>query len=108
MPYTAELEINAYHDGKAAGSWVFDGNTEIEQYAAVLKGFEDGDPEIMDYCTSPLSGEWADSPTPQSIQSEYEIPDEELDEACSMFEDAFQRGFWDEVISAAKIQLTPA
>jgi hypothetical protein len=48
---------------KNAASWVFDGNTEDATYRRVLKGIEDGDPEIMDAlpCVD-WSGQWADGP----------------------------------------------
>lgn len=48
------------HDaGSAAGSWVIDGNTTRETALHILRGYEDGDPEIMDMMPAPLSGEWA-------------------------------------------------
>ncbi len=51
--------------GRAAASWVFDGNTTTEEYARVLFGIEDGDPEVLDALPSPdLSGQWAGASTP--------------------------------------------
>lgn len=100
------IGVDALQAGKAAGSWVFDGNTSTETYAYVLRGFEDGDPEIMDMCPAPLSGEWADSPTPDSLRKEYALyNDDEVDRACDRYEEKYQEGFWDEVERAARYQL---
>ncbi len=75
MIETTTLEQEARKMGEEHGlnaaSWYFNGNTSTETYAAVLRGMDDGDPEIMDSLpSSPLSGEWADSPTPQTVLSE--------------------------------------
>jgi hypothetical protein len=56
----AEAAVRGTKAGKAAASWVFDGNTTDETYRRTLQGIEDGDPEVMDRLSwSPLSGEWA-------------------------------------------------
>jgi hypothetical protein len=39
--------------GKAAASWMFDGNTTEDTYRAVLRGIEDGDPAILGAYPSP-------------------------------------------------------
>lgn len=95
-----------YDAGKAAGSWVIDGNTSVEQCRAILKGYEKGDPKIMYMEPSPLSGEWANSTTPNSIAADFKV-DPESGEAADLFdayEEAFSRGYWDEVIRSAKYQ----
>lgn len=48
--YTPEHRVwaVAQEHGKAAASWVFDGNTPESTYRTVFKGIRDGDPEIMD------------------------------------------------------------
>jgi len=103
-----QLQKDAYDAGKGAGSWVFDGNSSPEYCAFVLKGYVDGDPEVMDMCPSPLSGEWADSPTPtpQTLQNDYDVSHEDIDEACDRYEQAFQLGYWDEVCRYARHQLS--
>lgn len=64
--------------GEAAASWVFDGNTTREQYVRILKGIDDGDPEILDSLPTPnLSGEWADDPTPRSVLEELGVDPED-------------------------------
>jgi hypothetical protein len=91
MSYTA-----GYEAGKAAGSWVFDGNTSDETYARVLQGWDDGDPEVMDLQPSPLSGEWAGESPTELLGADY--TDEDADE----YEAGFSAGFWDEVVSIAR------
>jgi hypothetical protein len=64
FPYTPEhrVWVVAQEKGKAAASWVFDGNTPKADYAHVLTGILDGDPRVMDAYNPPnLSGEYADS-----------------------------------------------
>lgn len=91
--------------GEAAASWCIDGNTTDETKAKILKGYEDGDPEVMDMFRLPdLSGEWADGPTPRSLAEDIGIEedDERLDDACSAWEEAVSDGFWNELIRSCK------
>lgn len=55
-----------------AATWAVDGNTSQGHIQRVLKMFDDGDPAVDDYLPArpDLSGEWADSPTPNSIVEE--------------------------------------
>lgn len=54
--------------GRAAASWYFDGNTDEQTYRRVLKGLDDGDPEVLDGLPYlDLSGQWADGPTMASV-----------------------------------------
>ncbi len=66
-----------------------------------------GSPQIMDMEPSPLSGEWADSPTPQTLADELELDEQyrgsELDQLCTDYELGFSQGYWDEVIRMAKV-----
>ena len=95
--------------GVSAGSWVIDGNTPIETVEHILKGYEDGDPEVMDIEPSPLSGEWADDPTPQTLADALGLAEEhrgtELDQLCTDYELGFSEGFWDEVTRSARAVL---
>ncbi len=81
--------------GKAAGSWVIDGNTTDETARAILKGIMDGDPEILDMRPSPLSGEWAGESMPE-LEHEYGIDLSDWDEQTS-FDEGHDAGFWDTV-----------
>ena len=108
-----EIQERAYtlgeEMGKAAASWVFDGNTTRETYARVLKGVEDCDPEIMDmYRVPDLSGEWADEMTPQRLANELGISyadDDAVAVACEHWEYGVSDGFWHEVERVARLQL---
>lgn len=85
-----------YERGKAAGSWVVDGNTSPTTARKILAGYEEGDPEIMDLCPNPLSGEWAG----ESL-SQLDLDDasaEDLEE----YEIGFMDGFWTEVVVSAE------
>lgn len=110
---TRDIIRQARKDGREAGynaaGWVFDGNTTLETYRAALKGIEDGDPMILDGFSVPnLSGEWADSPTPQSLAEDYGLTEDNdpdgwrLDAACTAWEDAASLAFWHEVERTAR------
>jgi hypothetical protein len=108
----ATLRSMAIRDGRRAGeaaaSWVFDGNTDRETYERVLKAFDEGDPVVYDWFRSPdLSGEWADSPTPQTMADEWgmEPDDERLDDLCTLWEERATETFWDEIERECKRQL---
>jgi hypothetical protein len=90
--------------GRAAGSWVIDGNTSAETAQAIVRGYEDGDPGIMDMMPSPLSGEWADGMTPARLYESLGIPDANAwsDEVCDMYEAAYAQAYWDQVIADAR------
>ena len=56
MSYQAEIPLDeavaqaaalGARDGGNAASWVFDGNTPENAYRSVLKGIEDGDPQVL-------------------------------------------------------------
>jgi hypothetical protein len=93
-----------YEHGRAAGSWVVDGDMtgEIEAYKWLLHGVDDGDPVVLDALPSgPLSGEWADGPTPASVLADLgvddEDPDVDTDDLLFEFESGFDAGVADEV-----------
>jgi hypothetical protein len=98
--------------GYAAATWVFDGNTAPETYARVLRGIEDGDPEILDAYRMPdLSGEYADDPTPATLAAMLELDPEdedqaaELEDCCDAYCDGASEAFWAEVERAARYQV---
>ena len=64
--------------GLSAASWFFCDTTDREEYARLLSGLEDGDPEILDSLpSSPLSGEWADDPTPATVFADLALTGDE-------------------------------
>lgn len=114
---TREIIRDAKRNGRQAGisaaSWAFDGNTKDETYRAVLKGYEEGDPAILDRFNPPgLSGEWADSTTARTLQEEYGLDGRRdpygaiLDEACTVWEDAAHAAFWEEIIRVCRFHVS--
>lgn len=94
--------------GEGAASWLFDGNTSRETYVKVLKGIEDGDPEVMDMLPNPnLSGEWAGDPTPKSILEELGTDEDDpaADDLLLAWEEAASQAVVDEATRVAKLQL---
>lgn len=79
--------------GRSTGSWVIDGNTSDETIHTLLQGLEDGDPAVLDSLPAdPLSGEWADDPTPASVLQEFSYTDDDPaidDEILQAYEDGF-------------------
>jgi hypothetical protein len=105
--YTDQAAALGAEHGRNAGSWVIDGNTTVETARAILKGYEDGDPEVMDMQPAPLSGEWADSMTPDILANEVDLPintlqEGQLEEVCDAYEQAFADSYWAEVLGAAR------
>lgn len=93
-------EKAGWETGQAAGSWVFDGNSTADEARAMLNGIEEGDPQIMDLCPNPLSGEWAGESIPEmSAQFDIDLAD---DDTAAEFEAAFQGGYWNTVERAAR------
>jgi hypothetical protein len=91
--------------GKAAGSWVLDGNSSLDYAQKLLDGYEDGDPAVMDLQPSPLSGEWADGLTEADVYRAADFDPEDTDAAPDVldaFELGFGEGFWDEVTRSAR------
>lgn len=94
--------------GSAAASWYFDGNTPEHVYRSVLIGLEDGDPAIYDtFPSAPLSGEFADEPTPASVLAELGVDedDDAADDYLRMYEDGFAVAVADEIERAARAQV---
>lgn len=97
--------------GISAAGWFFDGNTEREQYVAVLRGLMDGDPEVMDSLPCPdLSGEWADDPTPASVLAELGLEEDfdGADEVLSAWEEGAAQGVTQEIERVCRLQLNLA
>jgi hypothetical protein len=85
--------------GETAGSWVIDGNTSTETARAILRGYEDGDPAVMDMATRPLNGEFAGESIPE-LSAEFGLPLSN-ETVADYFESAYIDAFWSTVIDAA-------
>jgi hypothetical protein len=88
-----------YSAGKAAGSWIIDGNTTLETCKRIVKGYDDGDPEIMDIQPAPLSGEYAG----ESIKELFGYTPSSR--CLDLYESGYSDGFWSEVIQSAMYQI---
>lgn len=106
---TRATEAGEAH-GRAAASWYFDGNTDTDTYAAVLRGIEEGDPMVLDtFPVAPLSGEWAGDPTPASVLADLGVSeyDDDADDYLRAYEDGFYDASCAEIERAARFQLEP-
>jgi hypothetical protein len=102
------LEDNADTIGKqhgtTAATWYFNSTTPDEDdFRAVLKGIEDGDPVILDtFLGNPLSGESADDWTPKDLLNYIGAPDtlseEEESELCEVYEKSWLGAYQDRII----------
>lgn len=98
--------------GKAAASWVFDGNTTDETYRTFLRLSDDGDPAIDQFATQTgwLSGEYGDEPSPTTLARDLEMPTKTdkdlatLDEVCNVYEEAAEAAYWAELERVARLQ----
>ena len=103
MGRKSEAYKAGYEKGQAAASGMFDSQAIQETIRKVFKGFEDGDPEIMEMQPSPLSGEWAGESIPD-LSERYGV-DLGDDEKADQFEQGFAEGYWDEVQKSGKAML---
>jgi hypothetical protein len=111
-PSTPEARVwrQAQTNGKAAASWVFDGNTTRETYARMLKGIDDGDPEVMDSVRTPsLSGEYGDDYSEDDLMSDVGwVPNDGTDMRSDLAEQynvEVSAAFWHEVERMARDQV---
>jgi hypothetical protein len=91
---TAE-EVGQYY-GRAAGTWVIDGNTPDTYCEALRDGYTNGAPGAYDIEPSPLSGEWSGF----SLSEMCEDTGLDLynDDIAREYEKGFSYGFWTEVM----------
>lgn len=98
-------DLGAEH-GRNAAAWIFDGDTPEGEYRTFLQGIEDGDPLIMDALpSSPLSGEFAGSPTPQSLMRDlgaHDLNPEQEGALCDAYEGAFYTAVEHTVVTTAR------
>jgi hypothetical protein len=87
--------------GRAAGSWVIDGNTSIETLRAVLS--DDFEFDVP----APLSGEWSDGPLPRDVLAEVGVTedDDEADDLLNEYEQAYSDAYIAETQRSASAML---
>lgn len=93
-------EIGLEHGQNAAAWWIQDTiggrvTGDVSETAArILKGLDDGDPEVLDSIpAADLSGEWADGYLPADLMSDVDLDIEDdadvFTDICSAYEGAF-------------------
>ena len=95
-------------DGRAAGSWVIDGNTPDETCARILRGIEEGDPEILDALPELRLGEWADDPTFEQILAEEgldALDEDAADDLWLAYSDAWYAGMVEQAESDCRARI---
>ena len=104
--------------GKNSAGWCFDGNTSDSTYRRVLKGIEDGDPEVLDRFTPPnLDDPKEGDPCSLSLAGDYDLIDLDtagptkqgeriLDDVCSTWEGAALNAFWGEIERTCRTMLS--
>lgn len=89
--------------GRSAATWTFDGNTDLGTYRKCLDLDEEGDPAWDDMfgARAPLSGEYADEPTPATVLAEYGggLDDEAI---VTAYEDAYYEAYHEAVLATAR------
>ena len=92
--------------GRAAGSWVTDGNSTDDDRRAVLRAFEDCDFDIP----TPLSGEWADGWTSEKVFDDAGIAmpedDYERTSLLDVWEAAYVSGYESQAVEDAQGSLS--
>jgi Domain of unknown function (DUF4314) len=102
-PLVAKAEELGRDSGKAAATWVFDGNTPSEAYQHVLRGIDEGDPAVLDAVEPPAIGPGAGYDQDDLARDLGLDPgDRALPRAMSAYADAFTGSFWREVERTAR------
>jgi hypothetical protein len=84
--------------GRAAGTWIVDGNTGADQLRALVEQFESGEFLAVNEFSNPLSGEWADGYSLQDLASDvgYDTAGElHFDEGLDELATAYEAGYWE-------------
>lgn len=103
IPLVDEAERMGAEHGTAAGSWVVDGNSSAETLRAVIDAV-DGEGDPLDI-PSPLSGEYADDPTPRTVLEALGVDEDDprADDLLWAYEDAYYQAFRDEALRSAML-----
>lgn len=106
----AEARTRGERAGKNAASWYFNGETTNAQYRYVLRGIEDGDPEVLDMFNPPdLSGQWAGESINELlgdlIQHGGAEGYDEDDDIMDAWESAASDAFWAEIERVCRLHV---
>ena len=95
-----------YEAGQRDGSWVTDGDTTAETAQAIISGYNDGDPEVMDMQPPPLSGERAGGVFIPDVLEAVGLPREydgdDLSDLLDTYAMAYSDAWWGEVLGSAR------
>jgi hypothetical protein len=99
----------AQEHGKAAASWVFDGNTPQDTYRYFIRGIEDGDPAVLEGVREPsLSGEYGDDYSEDELMADVGwVPHDGTDlrdELAHQYNEEVSAAFWHEVERLARLR----
>lgn len=103
----SEMRAGGVERGKAAASWLLDGNSSDADARELLRQCEECELDQP----SPLSGEWADDPTLADLIGEFTewdadtLTPEERDELATAFEDGYSEGYSLEAEASARRML---
>lgn len=92
--------------GHNAGSWVVDGNTSEEQLRWLIQAIDAGDPAFE--VPNPLSGEWADEPTTDTVADALGVGEEyrngyiDLTAEFEVYEAAYYHAYEEQAYKDAK------
>lgn len=122
--YEDPLSEAAYHLGRKKGArfavMLINDTTARNAAETLIEGYENSDEEIMDLCPNPLSGEWADDPTPMSViedisrlaEAEGLLKKTDIQEAMDaaedvldVYESGYREAFWEAALKLAKAML---
>jgi hypothetical protein len=100
------IRQRGYTDGRAAGTWVFDGNTQEAHFKRIQQGVKDGDPMYIDMLPQPsIGGEFAGEQTWDDLVAEELFWEKEAvqymdtQELHDTYCEAFGQGVEDEVMA---------
>lgn len=98
------IAADAARDAKNHAAGVLDaGRRPADNLAAIaaniLTGYHIGDPEIMDYCPSPLSGEWAGEDMFAVLDLPTDTDPDTLAEAADTYEEHYFPAWWDALLT---------
>jgi hypothetical protein len=92
--------------GRAAATWVFDGNTPEDGYRRVLRGINESDPAILDAIEPSATGPGTGYDEDDLARDLGVEPDQNaLPRAAAAYTDAFTSSFWHEVERTAREHL---
>ena len=98
----SQAEQRGMDAGKAAASWVWDGNTTTGTYAMFLKTYDEGDLPDNYLAPSPLSGEWAGESIKELLGDLLTGNDEDDQAILEIYEAGFMDAWYDNLITTAK------